>query len=81
MYTTVAEFTLRRVLAWLHWAGREPTPELQAAVLRTMADNIGAPADELFDLCLQPQRAGIEPPPIAPATPPLRRGSIGYGDY
>lgn len=81
MYTTVAEFTLRRVLAWLHWAGREPTPELQAAVLRTMADNMTAPADELFDLCLDPQRAGIEQPTIAPATPPLRRGSIGYGDY
>jgi hypothetical protein len=81
MHTTVAEFTLRRVLAWLHWAGREPTPEVQAAVLRTMADNLTVPADELFDLCLQPMRSGIERQPIAPATPPLRRGSIGYGDY
>lgn len=81
MHTTVAEFTLRRVLAWLRWAGREPTREVQATVLRTMADNLTAPADELFDLCLQPMRTGIEQPLIAPATPPLRRGSIGYGDY
>lgn len=81
MRASVAEVTLRRLLAWLQWAGREPTPDRQAAILRCMADNMPAETAELFDRCVQPLLAEIDLPPPAPASPPVQRGSIGYGDY
>lgn len=81
MRASVAEVTLRRLLAWLQWVGQEPTPERQAAILRCIADNMTSDTPELCDRCLQPLLAEIDIPSPAPASPPLQRGSIDYGDY
>ena len=81
MRASVAEVTLRRLLAWLQWAGQEPTPDRQAAILRCMADNMPAETAELCDRCLQPLLAETAMPSPPPASPPLQRGSIDYGDY
>ncbi|PRB77483.1 hypothetical protein [Pseudomonas sp. MYb185] len=88
MRATTAEHALRRVLAWLRWAGWELTPELQQAVLQALADSIAAQQGDLFGACLQAlqqrgllQRQGTSDTVCPPLVPPLQRGSIGYGEY
>lgn len=93
MRAAVSEVALRRVLAWLRWAGRDLTPDLERAALQAMADSVAEDSADLFGACMQRLQANGElaaadrltaignPYPAAPVAPPLRRGSIGYGDY
>ncbi|SDR78579.1 hypothetical protein SAMN05216198_0408 [Halopseudomonas litoralis] len=93
MRATVSEVALGRVLAWLRWAGRDLTPDLERAALQAMADSVAEGSTDLFGACMQRLQAGGElaaadrraPPgsqcPAASVAPPLRRGSIGYGEY
>ncbi|WP_193074050.1 hypothetical protein [Pseudomonas sp. FME51] len=93
MRATVSEVALRRVLAWLRWAGQELTPDLERAALQAMADSVAEGSADLFGACMQHLQDSGELAsadrgattgrhnPTAPVAPPLRRGSIGYGDY
>lgn len=92
MRATVSEVALRRVLAWLRWAGRDLTPDLERAVLQAMADSATEGSADLFSACLEhlqasgalaaaDRRAITGGGLSAPAAPPLQRGSIGYGEY
>lgn len=88
MRATPSEQALRRILAWLRWAGWTLTPQLQQAVLQALTDSIAAQQADLFGASLQllrqrgmlpePPPAQLRCPPLAPA---LQRGSIAYGDY
>lgn len=86
MRATRSEQTLRRVLAWLSWNGRELTPQLEQAVLKALAEAIAAGEADLFGASLQ--RLQCDDAALTGAahncpkvTPPLRRSSIRYGQY
>ena len=90
MRAAVSEVALRRVLAWVRWAGQELTPDLERAALQAMADSVAEGSADLFGACMQRlQDSGAlasvdlvnRQISTAPVVPPLRRGSIGYGDY
>jgi len=88
MRATASEQALRRILAWLRWAGWRLTPELQQAVLQALADSTAAQQPDLLGASLrllqqrgmlpEPAPVQVRCPPLAPA---LQRGSIAYGDY
>src|SRR5690554_7306232 len=52
MRATRSEQTLRRLFAWLRWSGQELTPELEQAILQTLAEAVEAGAQDLFGVCL-----------------------------
>lgn len=90
MRAALSEVALRRVLAWLRWAGQELTPDLERAALQAMADSVAEGSADLFGTCMQRLQDSGElasadpagrPIPAASVVPPLQRGSIGYGDY
>lgn len=86
MRATRSEQTLRRVLAWLSWNGRELTPQLEQAALQALAEAIAADEADLFGASLHRlQSDGLALNTAAyscpQVTPPLRRSSIRYGQY
>lgn len=85
MHATASEITLRRVFAWLRWSGQDITPHMQQQVLRALADTLQAEAADLFGGCLERLCYQIPSPTAVPPAeimaPPLRRGSISYGEY
>ncbi|MFA5676885.1 MAG: hypothetical protein WC953_00555 [Pseudomonas sp.] len=90
MRATRTEQALRRILAWLSWAGWELTPPLEQAALQALAEAVAAGEVDLFGASLQRLRRGgalngAEVDRIADncpvLTPPIRRSSIGYGRY
>lgn len=90
MRATGSEQTLRRILAWLRFSGRELTPQLEQAALQALAQAVASGEPDLFgtslrrlqgdDLLTDVSRADAMVPARI-ATPPLRRGSIAYGSY
>lgn len=90
MRATRSEQTLRRLLAWLRWSGRELTPELEYTVLQVLAEAVAVGETDLFSAGLRGlHNCGALPGDIAapiiedcPAPmPPLQRSSISYGSY
>lgn len=86
MRATRSEQTLRRLFAWLRWSGQELTPQLEQAILQTLAEAVEAGAQDLFGVCLctlQERGLVTRPGPVRVPmiSPPLHRSSIGYGSY
>lgn len=85
MRATASEIALRRVLAWLRWTGHDVTPDIERQAMQAMAEVMAIGASDLFGGCLE--RLGYQPQSplviseLAPIAPPMRRGSIRYGDY
>lgn len=83
MHPTRSEVALRRLLAYLGWSGVAITPEVERCALETVAQALDSDESELIAACMQrlaqhapaPQRA------VGVVAPPIRRGSIAYGDY
>jgi len=77
-----SELLLQRVLAYWQWSGLalDATTQQQALVIVTRA--LEKPAEQQLPYCLQAMQAALPPAaPISSAWPPLRRGSMRYGDY
>lgn len=85
MRATASEIALRRVLAWLRWTGHAVTPDIERQAMQAMAEVMTLAKSDLFGGCLehlgyQPQ-APLISSDFPPMMPPMRRGSIIYGDY
>lgn len=76
-----AEVALARVLAYLQWAGVEIDSAIERQALGIVADALEADAPNFFRVCMEKTRDRFElrPAAIPTATPPINRGSIGYG--
>ena len=69
-----SELLLQRVLAYWQWSG----VALDAATQQALEE----PAEQRLAYCLQALQAALPPTSQQPdACPPLRRGSMHYGDY
>jgi hypothetical protein len=74
------DVALARASAYLAAAGLPPTRDNTRRLLLLLQDALDQ-ADPLgWVIAELPRRFGLRPPEVPVAAPPLRRGSIGYGN-
>ncbi len=76
-----AEDLVARVLAYLAWSGVRLNDEVEREVLLVVADVLGT-GEAAFQACLQQLAPRLDVPRASrpQPSPPLLRGSLGYGD-
>ncbi|CBL44860.1 Conserved hypothetical protein [gamma proteobacterium HdN1] len=81
MNKTDAEQALGRVLAYLCALGMPVNRELELIALRLVVEAFESGAPDLYRYVMEllPQRFQLPPLTLPHATPPIHRGSIGYG--
>ncbi|TDT41715.1 hypothetical protein DES49_1817 [Halospina denitrificans] len=75
--------TLERVLAYMEESGIPITREVEKEVVKTIIGALERNEDDLFETVMTTvaNRFSLASPHQPPPTPPIKRGSIGYGDY
>jgi|AntDeeMetagen192_2_1112575.scaffolds.fasta_scaffold01780_4 chromosomal replication initiation ATPase DnaA len=75
--------TLERVLAYLEESGLPITREVEKEVVKTIVGALERDEDDLFETVMVTvaNRFSVTPPQAPPASPPINRRSISYGDY
>tara|TARA_R110000764_G_scaffold85202_2_gene165836 strand:- start:293 stop:541 length:249 start_codon:yes stop_codon:yes gene_type:complete len=77
-----SELLLQRVLAYWQWSGVALDAATQQQALAIVTRALEEPAEQRLAYCLQALQAALPPTSQQPdACPPLRRGSMHYGDY
>jgi len=81
--TCQSEQALHRIISYLDMAGIVITPLIEKRALGLITEALDAHSDDLLRACMARMPAFFELPerPLLCKAPPIRRGSLGYGDY
>ena len=81
MGNTLCERALARVLAYLNGMDVPMTTETNIAALRLVEEALARNETDIYDYIMDhiPERFTLPDLHLPPLTPPIRRGSIGYG--
>jgi hypothetical protein len=83
MARTTAEYALGRVLAYLRWSGVPPTRDMTHMALLIVEQVVAEGDADLIERVMAelPNRIAGPDLRLPPATPPIKRASIGYAPY
>jgi len=82
MPNTTSELLLQRVLAYWAWSGVAINAAVEEKALHIVGRTLLQPEQQRMEFSLQALLAELpETASPAAAAPPLRRGSMHYGDY
>jgi hypothetical protein len=80
---TAAEYALGRVLAWLRWSGVPLDPDTTRTALHIVEQAVVDGDANLIRRVMEalPQRIALPELCLPPASPPIKRISLGYAPY
>jgi hypothetical protein len=83
MARTAAEFALGRALAWLRWSGVSLETDTTRMALRIVEQAVAEGDADLIRHVMEalPQRIALPELRLPPASPPIKRISLGYAPY
>lgn len=82
MLKPTSEILLQRILAYWAWSGVAIDATTEEKALTIVARALHQPEQQRLSYGLQAMMDELpEQPTLAPVSPPLRRGSMHYGDY
>lgn len=83
MIKTDAEHALSRVLAYLSLLGMPVNRDLEIVALKLVEEALISEEADIFQYVMKllPQRFSLPPLSLPRTAPPIRRGSIGYGEH
>lgn len=83
MITSRSEQALQRIVAYLSLAGIEVTTDVETRVLALITEALASNPEALLPACMRmlPRYFELPPQPGLLKSPPIHRGSLGYGAY